>query len=811
MTPQVSIAHYRLTTKIGQGGMGEVWRATDTKLGREVAIKILPESFADDADRVARFKRESQVLASLNHPNIAAIYGVEEHALVLELVEGPTLAERISQGPVPVDEAIAIATQIADALDAAHEKGIIHRDLKPSNIKLTPEGKVKVLDFGLAKALAGDVTQADPLTSPTLTIAGTRDTTIMGTAAYMSPEQARGRPVDRRVDIWAFGCVLYEMLTGRQAFAGETVSDTLAAVLRAEPDWTAFPTSVPERLQYLTRRCLTKDIKTRLRDMGEARVIISEVTSGATAVQPAGRSTHARLQVFLAWTLAGLMTLSTAIAVWVLLQRRQPFRPNIRASITLPPGDRLVSFGFQPMMALSPDGSQIVYSALRGPRRQLFVRRMDQLEAAPIDGTDDGDGPFFSPDGQWIGFFAEGKMKKIPVSGGVAATLADAVAPRGASWGEDGSIVFAMSLAGGLARVSAEGGVPQRLTTAEARRETSHRWPQFLPGGKAIIYTSAMPGSIEASRVCLFRLDTGEQRTLIEGATYGRYIPSGHLVFARAGELLAVRFDLTRLDVAGKQNPILQGVLINSANGAYFTFSNTGSLVYVPGNVMTTPRAILWVDRKGVATQIGRTNTHAYWPRVSPDGRRFAISVLDRAGVDIWIAEPGRDNFTRFTFQPGVDAYPVWTPDGRRLIFSSNRAGLNNLYWKSADGSGPEERLTESPNFQLPGSVSRDGKWLAFYEESASSSFDIWILPLQGERKPKPFVQTPYWEGEPSFSPDGRWLAYVSMETGQAEVYVQPFPEGISRGKWLISANGGREPVWVRATDASFSIAREIS
>jgi Tol biopolymer transport system component len=788
----VKLGAYEILGPLGAGGMGEVYRGRDSKLGREVAIKILPEAFASDPERVARFNREARMLAALNHPGIAAIYGFEQAEgvpfLVMEYVPGETL-----KGPLEVEDAVAIAVQIADALEAAHGKGIIHRDLKPANVKLTPDRKVKVLDFGLAKINGDDDMEADPSQSPTVTIGATRGAVILGTAAYMSPEQARGQPVDRRSDIWAYGCVLYELLTGLQAFQGKTISDTLAAVLRAEPDWSAVPANVPERVRYLLNRCLSKDLKLRLHDIGEARVLIGEAAALDAAAAPQ-RPDHRF--TWLPWAAAGLMTLAAAAALWALWQARQTAHPVIRAPLNLPPGDRLVLPGVQPAVALSPDGTRLVYSGFRGPLRQLFLRRMDLLDGVPISGTEDGDGPFFSPDGEWVGYFAGGKLKKTLVRGGAPVILAEAASPRGASWGEDDNIAFAPSSAvgGGLMRVSANGGIPQTLTTSD--RQDVHRWPQILPGGKGILLTISKMGSPDDGRIAVLRLDTRELRIVVEGGSDGRYIPTGHLVYARSGGLVAVPFDVERLQVTGRQVPIMEGVMTNSLGAAHFTFSSTGSLIYVPGGLMTSPKAVLWVDRKGGVTEVTRTDAHAYWPRVSPDGRRIAISTVEGSNVDVWVNEPARNGVTRLTFAPGLDAFPVWTHDGRRLIFTSTRSGALNLYWRAADGSGAEERLTDSPNSQLPSDVSPDGKWLAFYEHSSATGADIWVLPLEGERRPKAFLQTSAWEGEARFSPDGRWLAYVSLDTGRAEVWVQAFPDGASKGKWLVSSGGGREPVW---------------
>ena len=790
-----TLGHYRIEAKLGAGGMGEVFLAADTKLGREVAIKVLPPEFARDPQRLARFEREARVLASLNHPHIAAIHGFEQsdgiHFLVLEYVPGETL-----HGPLPVEETLDVARQIGEALEAAHEKGVVHRDLKPANIKITPEGNVKVLDFGLAKALA-DEPASDPSQSPTLSAAPTRAGVILGTASYMSPEQARGKPLDTRTDIWSFGCVLYELVTGRQAFNGETVTDIIAAVVGKEPDWTALPASTPAGLERLLRRCLEKDARRRLRAIGDGQILLEEPPT------PARRPEGVRRRM-LPWALAGTLAVVAAVALGSLWRSATAPQPITRTVVTLPPGDRLAA-ALQTAMSISPDGSRLVYAASRGGASQLFLRRMDQLEGAPIPGTEGAGEPFFSPDGEQVGFCAGGKLKKVLVSGGAPLALCDAPNCRGASWGPDDTIVFTPSGSSGegLSLVSANGGAPQALTKPDSKnREHSHRWPQFLPGGKAVLFTVYAGVNPDQGRIAVVRLDTGERLVLFEGASYGRYVPTGHLVYARSGGLLAAPFDPARLQITGRQFPVLEGVANTATGAAQFGFSGSGSLVYVPGRMGILARTLVWVDRKGTAVLATKLQRPFVAPRLSPDGRKLAIHLFAAANTDVWIYEFGRETLTRLTFEAGDEAIPVWTPDGSRVAYRSNSSGAMNLFWKPADGSGAPDRLTTSNNSQNPGAFSPDGRWLAFDE--SGPSLDIWVLPMEGPegapRKPSPFLQTPFAEWGARFSPDGRWLAYSSNESSQFEVYVQPFPVPGPAGapKWQVSTEGGSEPVWAR-------------
>jgi Tol biopolymer transport system component len=800
---------YEITGAIGVGGMGEVYQAHDTKLGRDVAIKVLPEAFAHDPERLSRFQREAKMLAALNHPNIATIYGLEQSNgtsyLVMELVSGETLAERVKgEGALPVEEALGIAKQIAEALEAAHEKGIIHRDLKPANVKVTPEGKVKVLDFGLAKAFAGEAADSNPSQSPTLSAVATMQGVLLGTAAYMSPEQARGKAVDKRTDIWAFGCVLYELLAGKQAFAGDDITDILAAVVRAEPDWQALPAATPMQVRDLLRRCLQKDKTMRLRDAGDARIEIHEALTAPPTAEPVAvqRSSRARLP----WVASSALALiAIALAIGFVLRAPKPSQPmRLSAEIGV---DASLYTVFGPAAILSPDGTRLALVAAGSDRkRRIYVRSLDQLQATALSGTENASDPFFSPDGQWIGFFADGKLKKISIQGGAAVTLCDSPSDLGGSWGDDGTIVFTPDHVA-LSKVSSAGGRPQQLTTLDKQAgENTQRWPQVLPGSKAVLFTSnAHLIGHEDADIVVYSMASGQRKTLQRGGFYARYLPSGHVVYMHEGTLFAVPFDLKRLEITGQPAPILEGVVtVPSDGGAQFSFSETGNLVYVAGRSGFQNVSIYWMDREGKFTPLRETPGDYYSPAFSPDGKRLALEIFDGKRRDIWVYEWERDTLTRLTFAGETNSFPIWTPDGQRIVYSSvEKGGTFNLWWIRADGAGNAQRLTENKNSQSVGSWRPDGKVLAFYQVNPSTSGDIMTLPIEGDEKsgwkpgePKPFVNSAFTEAFPAFSPDGRWLAYMSNESGISEVYVRPFPG--PGGKWQVSTGGGAVPKWSR-------------
>jgi Tol biopolymer transport system component len=796
ITAGTRLGPYEIVSALGAGGMGEVYQAHDTKLARDVAIKVLPEAFAHDPDRLSRFQREAKMLAALNHPAIATIYGLEQSNgtsyLVMELVSGETLQQRLArEGRLPAEEALGICRQIADALEAAHERGIIHRDLKPANVKVTAEGKVKVLDFGLAKAFAGGESSNGPSNSPTLSAAGTMQGVILGTAAYMSPEQARGKAVDKRTDIWAFGCVLFELLTGQQAFHGDTVTEILAAVLRGEPDWTALPAAAPTKVRDLLRRCLQKDKTLRLRDAGDAGIEIQEALAapivGPMATDPATRG----------WRLAVVLSLSVLVAAVIAglagwsLKPAAP-RPVTRFTITLPPGQQLAGLNNGPVVALSPDGTRLAYVASLGGTQQLYLRAMDTLEARPVPGTEGAVTPVFSPDGQALGFFAGAKLKTISVSGGSALSLVDSSFSLGASWGSQGMLAFAPGPTG-LQLVSDLGGAPQPLTHLE-NGEIGQAWPEFLPGGKAVLFVAGRPGD---SQIAVQSVGTGGRRNLIQGGNQPRYALSGHLLYAQGGTLLAVPFDSQRLTVTGATVPVVEGVLQTSTSGGaatHYSVSATGSLVYVPGSTQVAQRSLVWVDRKGQEHALPAP-VRPYWnPRLSPNDNEERVAVaLGDSERQIWVYDLARDTLAPLTLQGSYNNMVAWTPDGKRIAFESNKDGPLNLFSQLADGSGGPARLTTSQFTQLPSSWSPDGL-LAFIEINPTTGVDIWVLGSNHEARP--FLSERSNESAPQFSPDGRWLAYISDESGRNEIYVQPYP-GPGR-KWHISTDGGTEPVWNR-------------
>jgi Tol biopolymer transport system component len=809
LSPGTRLGPYEILSPLGAGGMGEVYRAKDTKLKREVALKVLPEAFARDPERMVRFQREAEMLAALNHPNIAAIYGIEEGALIMELVEGETLS-----GPLPIDTALRYAKQIAEALEYAHERGVIHRDLKPANVKVTPEGAVKLLDFGLAKAIENPAApNEDASNSPTFTLGVTRVGVILGTAAYMSPEQAGGKAADRRADIWSFGAVLYEMLSGKRAFAGESISDTLANVLKVEPDLRALPASTPASIRRLVRLCLTKDRKQRLQAIGDARIAIEEVLAGVPQEDASPPGAGSRPSVLPWAAAAGVLAILAAIGWWTAWRSTRPVdNPLLRLSVDL--GPEAIAGGHI-TAAISPDGTRLAFPA-HGPdgKTQLATRLLDQPQATLLSGTEGADDPFFSPDGQWIGFFAEAKMKKVSVRGGAVVVLCDAPSGRGGAWGEDDNIIATLngSAGIGLSRVPAAGGTPQAVTKPGEKGDATHRWPQILPGGQAVLFMANKTiSNYDDSSIEVLSLKTGEVKVVRRGGYFGRYLPGGYLVYIHQGTLFGVRFDLDRLKVWGTPTPLLDDVAADSNTaGGQFDFSRNGRFVYLSGKSSTGTWAMAWLDSAGKIQPLLAAPGVYYEPRLSPDGKRLAFS----SGTDIEIYDWGRETRTRLTFATqAVNNCPVWTPDGKHIVFVSEGTGKFSLQWIRADGAGEAQPLLESKNRLGPYSFSPDGKRVAFSEEDAETGADLWTLPLDtGDAehpkpgKPELFLRTRSLKRDPVFSPDGRWIAYRSTESGRSEIFVRPFPAGgpSGSGKWLISTGGGQFPIWSRDGRALF-------
>jgi len=828
LSPGTKLGPYEILAPIGAGGMGEVYRARDTRLGREVAVKVLPQAFARNADRMARFEREARLLAALNHPNIATIHGLEESsgvvALVMELVEGPTLADRIAGGPIPLDEALPIVSQVAAALESAHEKGIIHRDLKPANIKVKPDGGVKVLDFGLAKALEESPAGLDPDKSPTISMAASMAGVVLGTAAYMSPEQARGKLLDKRTDIWAFGCVLFECLTGRRAFPGETATDTIAAVLEREPDWSALPEKTPTGVRRALRRCLQKDLQRRLRDIADARMEIEDALAllsssvGAGAVSAAAGQATARPRAA-AWrrslpiTVAVLVLALASALIWSLLRApttESAPAPVTRFKIILPPNQQVEASA----LALSPDGRELVFGIVEdkgdtGPvddTINLFLHRFETGETKIIPGTELAYLPFFSPDGRWIGFIDAGisALKKVPRIGGtpqIVHSLAEPVVGE-AIWTDDDAIICATVST--LFRIPADGGTPETLLKLEdlllPKGEMFFNSIKSLPGTSALLLGVEGSGP-EQSNVSV--LAGGKRKPLVTGGSFPIYLSTGHLLYLIAGQpgfydAFVAPFDLKRLELTGKSVPVLQGIRTARNRKFSLAVSRDGILAYASGPTGGTTFEMTWLDRAGRSELVGEKQgemERLLSPRISPDGRRLLFSRgRSNADMNLFVYDLAAGHFRILA---GPEAFwSIWTPNGNRVVYTRmnpERTAVN-LYWKSADGSGPEERLTKSDRFQQPLFVTKDG-WLVYHEGvDPEMGVDLWMLSLEGDDMPKPLLRTRANERLASLSPDGRFMAYVSDTTGREEVYVRPFPEG--EGQSQVTNGGGTGPLW---------------
>ncbi len=792
------VGAYQILSLLGAGGMGEVYRARDTKLGRDVAIKVLPSDVAQVPERLARFGREAHLLASLNHPHIAAIHGLEEadgHPfLVLELVEGEDLSERLRRGPLSLEEAMALARQLAEALEAAHAKGIVHRDLKPGNIKVRRDGTIKVLDFGLAKVFAEETGEvfSELSLSPTMSRQATAVGVILGTAAYMSPEQAKGKAVDKRADIWAFGCVLFEMLTGRRTFAGETVSEIFAEILKGEPDWSRLPGDCPDVVRNLLQRCLTKDPKHRLRDIGDAWVALSEASPPPRVSAAVPKTEGKRYSAPL--LLASVLASSVLAALVTAYLRPVPPAPAPTRRFTIRLDERPGGGG----MALSPDGARMAYVArtAEGVRR-LALRHLGENHDRVLAGTEDAIWPFFSPDGAWIGFLTIadtqagtnriGVLKKISVEGGAPVTLQEDVFVGAATWGEDDAIVFQSALDQKLMRIPSVGGAPQTLGLA---REDTWYPAALLPGGDALLALN------DAGSVALFSLRGDEFEPVVDsGADHALYVPTGHVVYFSRGKLLAVPFDRKRFEVTATGVPVAEGV-----SPFQWAFSKEGTLVYG----LASKRSLVWVSREGAEETLPIPPGYYQIARVAPDGTRIALSHLFRfvENSDVWVYELARGTMGRLTLDPVVERFPLWSLDGRKVVFISRSADERILFSKSSDGTSAAELLLTSPYDRWPYSWSRDGEHLVFEEDNPETGSDIGMLSMDGKGTVTPVIRDSFDQTNPAVSPDGRFIAYESNESGSLEVYVQRFP-GLGE-KWQISTRGGTVPLWGRDSKELF-------
>lgn len=804
--------HFRIVSPLGRGGMGEVYRAHDEALGRDIALKVLASSALQGEgldERLARFEREAQILAALNHVNIAAIYGVADvegtRALVLELVEGPTLAERLATGPILLDEVVTVARQIAVGLEAAHEQGIVHRDLKPSNIKLRPDGTVKLLDFGLAKIVqpesaAESVATSPAITSPSMVQRGA----LFGTAAYMSPEQAKGRDADRRSDVWAFGAILHEMLSRERAFKGDDVAETLAAVLRADVDLSRLPVSTPVALRQLVTRCLERNITRRLRDIGEARIALEDLDpSRGAAVRS---SAHAGADQRRRWwlpTTAAVAAVVGAAAATITLWPTTPAndRPVTRFVLSTRADQTLLVDPQSRDLAISPDGTRVVYKGgARVDRTQLFAYALDQLTPQSLTESGLPKGPFISPDGQWVGFFEPGPtgviLKKVAMTGGPPVTVAQLDGPsRGATWGANGIILAASAASStGLLQIPASGGDVTVVTRpARERGEGDHLWPELLPNSNAVLYTiTPLNGDVSEAQVAVLDLATGASKTLIRNASQARYVSGGHLVYLASGALWAVAFDLDRRETTGTAKVVVPQIVTLPTGVAEFDVAQDGTLVYVAhGGSSEASRTLVWVDRQGREIEVPAPPRPYSTLRLSPDGRRVAVEIQDDDN-DIWVWDFARETLTRVTDNPRLDQSPVWMPDGRRVVFSSQAAGaLGSLFWQAADGSGSAERLTQSRAIQRASAVLPDGSGILFSDRDG-----IQLLLLNAERRPRAVIRSPQALANGAVSPNGQWLAYVVRDTDSApHVFVSPFstPE---RERTVVSKDGGTQPRW---------------
>jgi serine/threonine-protein kinase len=821
LAPSTRLGPYEIVAAIGAGGMGEVYRARDTRLDRTVAIKVLNSQLIVSTELKARFEREAKVISQLQHPNICVLHDIGSENgtdfLVMEFLEGESLSERLKRGPLPTDELLKTAIEVADALEKAHRAGIIHRDLKPGNVMLTKSG-AKLLDFGLAKPMNSGVASAGnssasvfaaavTVTSPASPLSSAGK--ILGTVQYMAPEQIQGLEADARSDIFAFGLLLYEMATGKHAFQGKTQSSVVGQILAVDPPpITSLQPMAPPALSRLVSTCLEKDPDERFQTIHDVKLQLKWIEeAGSQSSVPPPVVSHRKNRERTSWAIAALLGLIAIAATIGYVQRTPKPAQPMRLSAELG-ADVALYTDYGANAVLSPDGTRLVFVAIGADKAQrLYVRSLDQMQATVLSGTEYARDPFFSPDDQWIAFFARGKLKKVSVQGGAVVTLCDAPNERGGSWGDDGSIVFAAGNRDGLSKVSSTGGKPEPLTTLNLQTgEVTHRWPQVLPGSKDVIFTDhTSGGQFDDAEIAVYSTVTKKVKTLLHGGLYARYLPSGYLVYVHNGTLFAVPFDSKRLEVTGQPAPVLEGVASNSGHGgAQFSYSDSGTFVYVAGSAVSSDVSIYWMDAAGKFTPLRETPGDYGDLAISPEGKRLAMDITNGNRTDIWVYEWERDTLTRLTFKGDANFDPVWTPDGQRIVYESTEKGkVGNLWWIRADGGGDAQRLTQSNYAQVPWSWSPDGKTFAYYQNNPGTSWDIMTVPVEGSEKtgwkpgePKPFVNTPSLEVCPAFSPDGRWIAYMSNESTAFEVYVRPFPG--PGGKWQISTGGGVMPEWSR-------------
>ncbi|HEV2349036.1 MAG TPA: protein kinase [Terriglobia bacterium] len=815
LNPGTKLGPYEIVAPLGAGGMGEVYRARDTRLDRNVAIKVLPAQVTYDAERRERFEREAKAISALNHPHICTLHDIGREGdtdfLVMELVEGQTLAARLEKGPLPSDQVLRLGLEISDALDKAHRLGIIHRDLKPGNIMLTPRNGAKLLDFGLAKPVVTPNSAATAMLTASKPL--TKEGTIVGTFQYMAPEQLEGTEADARSDFFAFGAVLYEAATGKKAFEGKTTASVIAAVLASEPaPMSSLQPLTPPAFERVVNTCLAKDPDERFQSAHDLNLQLRWIAdAGTQAGVPAPVASHRKNRERTAWVIAAVLGLTTITAIIVAMVRApKPVQPaaSVRLNAELGTDATLSDTTYGASAILSLDGTRLAFVAVGADKtRRLYVRSLDQMQATVLPGTEGARDPFFSPDSQWIAFFAQSKLKKISVQGGPVVTLCDALDDRGGSWGDDGSIVFAAGGLEGLSKVSSAGGKPEPLTSLNQQTgELTHRWPQVLPGSKDVIFTASTSiVQFDDADIAVYSTFSGKPKTVLHGGSYARYLPSGHLVYLRDGTLFAVPFDIKRLDVTGQPAPVVEGVASNPDNGgAQFSFSDSGTLLYVAGSAINADVSTYWMDAAGKFTPLRETPGNYNNLAISPDGKRLAMDITNGNRIDIWVYEWERDTLTRLTFAGDSNIRPIWTPDGQRIVYGSAEKGaMANLWWIRADGGGDAQRLTEGKERQVPGSWSPDGKVFALFQNNPGTSWDIMTMPVEGSEKtgwkpgqPKPFVNTSATEVYPAFSPDGRWIAYYSNESGPGEIYVRPFPG--PGGKWQVSTGGGVMPEWSR-------------